>query len=345
MNVLFIIDHAPDYRESFFRSLSQHCNLTVLSHPCEPDGLSAPEKRVGYTYIEIPAKNIGPFKFANVSHLDPDSYDILCVALNPRHIWRAILFLKNKKLWKKWVWWGQIYGKSESILLQKMRLFLLHRSASILTYSKDISKKLKKDVPDTPVLSFNNTQAQISDFTTFKWPSAKKLRFIFVGRPQHRKRLDRIVTLAKRLPYTEWRLIGPEMEHFMTTNFGTLPENIECFGKTTGNELKEHFAWCHAVINPGHLGLLVSNAALHGRPVIIQKNEQHAPEIALAEESDQIFTDFDSPDEVDELFFQVQNDVQILIDSGRKLQEVAQESYSIEYMVKSHLDGFKYALQ
>jgi glycosyltransferase involved in cell wall biosynthesis len=345
MKVLFIIDHAPDYRESFFRGLSEHCDLTVFSHPCEPDGLTAPDHRKGYQYVEVPIHRKGPF-FLLADKTTPafSEYDVLCVDFNPRHLWRIRYFLQNKSQWNKWVWWGHIYGKSNNYILEKVRLFVLKRSVSVLAYSETIAEHLKIKLKDTPVISINNTQVKKSDFINLSWPSFDQLKFIFVGRPQERKRLDRIVKLAEWHPLISWRLIGPDMEEFMQNHFGELPDNIECFGKTTGDELTSHFEWCHAVANPGHMGLLVSNAAKHGRPVIVQENERHAPEIILAQEAEQPFINFDSKSITEAFFSNLLAKPKILKEAGQRLQATAKQSYTIENMVEKHLEGFRYAI-
>lgn len=337
-----MIDNAPDYRESFFRLLATKCNLTVIAHPCEVDLLTSPKKREGYEYIEIPLKDIGPFRYIkDPLPVDLDFFDVLCIAYNPRHIWRQILFFKNRSHWNKWIWWGHVYGRSNSNLLARFRRYILKRGQLTLVYSKNISKKLKKELPNKPIISFNNTQSSKSEFKELKWPETNEPHFIFVGRPQVRKRLDRIIEIAENYPDTKWRLIGPDMEDFLIKKNGELPQNITCFGKTVGEDLIEHFKWCHAVINPGHLGLLISNAALHGRPVIIEKNEIHAPEVALAEESKQFFIDFTSDSEIKSMISMTKKNVQSLRKAADRLQQLAYNKYTIEHMVDKHIHSFK----
>jgi len=343
MNVLFLIDHAPDYREEFFRCLGEKCNLTVVSHPCEPDGLSNPFKRINYHYIELQNFKIGPFLYANLSHVHLSDYDVICADLNPRHFWRFLLFLKDRSNRKKWIWWGHIYGRSNNVILNFMRRQFLIRSAAILAYSKSIANRARTEAGNVPVLSINNSQTKKEDFLVLEWPDSEDLHFIFVGRPQKRKRLDRILRLAESFPNTKWRLIGPDMYEFIHKNFDKIPNNIECFGKTTGPDLEKHFSWCHAVVNPGHLGLLVSNAALHGRPVLIQKNENHAPEIALAEDSNQLFLDFDNIVETEIFFTDLRNDYSVLKEAAQRLQKTAKSEYTIEHMVEKHMEAFKIA--
>jgi len=94
-------------------------------------------------------------------------------------------------------------------------------------------------------------------------------------------------------------------------------------------------------LNPGHLGLLISNAALHGRPVLIQKNENHAPEIALAEDSNQISLDFDDLKETGAFFNDLNKDINILQEAAMRLQITAKEQYTVEHMVEKHMDAFK----
>ena len=209
MNVLFIVDHAPDYREEFFRCLGKECNLTVLSHPCDEEGLSAPSIRKNYRYIELPTTKRGPFFFLKSRMAAISEYDIFCVDFNPRHLWRISFFLKNKSMWNRWLWWGHIYGRSNNRVLKFIRKQVLKRSAGILTYSKSIARRVENEINDIPVISINNSQSKKEDFITPDWPETKNLHFIFVGRPQERKRLDRIINLAQIYPFTKWRLIGP----------------------------------------------------------------------------------------------------------------------------------------
>lgn len=342
MKVLFVVDHAPDYREPFFRSLATKCNLTVLSHPCEPDQLIPPNERDGYKYIEIPLKDTGPFRYIEKAiPVDLDSFDVLCIDFNPRQIWRSVLFFRNRAYWNKWIWWGHVYGRSDSNLLGWIRRFILKRGALILVYSRKISEKLKSELPNKQIVSFNNAQSFKSDFKKLDWPKTNQPHFIFVGRPQARKKLDRIVEIAKKYPNTRWRLIGPDMEDFLISKVGDLPDNITCYGKTVGEDLIEHFKWCHAVINPGHLGLLISNAALHGRPVIVEKNEIHAPEVALAEESEQFFIDFTSDRDIEMILKMVEKNQSPLKNAAKRLQKIAYNDYTFEHMVEKHIQSFE----
>jgi len=341
MKVLFIVDHAPDYREAFFQSLAKHCNLTVLSHPCKPDGLTPPESRNGYNYIEMPLRDIGPFRYIKSSiPVSLDSFDVLCIDFNPRQIWRSVLFLKNKEYWNKWIWWGHVYGRSSNKILEWFRRFILEKAQLVLVYSRKISNELKKELPDTPIVSFNNSQSFKSDFIDLQFPKDDQPHFIFVGRPQPRKRLDRILKIAKEYPSTQWRLIGPGMKEYMLKNYGDVPKNIQCFGKTTGEDLIPHFEWCHAVVNPGHLGLLISNAAIHGRPVIIQKNTKHAPEVALAHESNQIFIDFDNKEDVERIVSMASGHANTLKEAAKRLKNIAISDYTFENMVEKHMYSF-----
>src|SRR5699024_5315705 len=99
IKVLFLIDHAPNYREEFLRGLGSKCNLIVVSQPCEKDNLISPEKRENYMYIEL-KKTYGDkirlnFEFDKIiKDIEPD---IICVALNLRHPIRIFDFFRNHK--------------------------------------------------------------------------------------------------------------------------------------------------------------------------------------------------------------------------------------------------------
>jgi glycosyltransferase involved in cell wall biosynthesis len=130
------------------------------------------------------------------------------------------------------------------------------------------------------------------------------------------------------------------MKEFMEQAVGSAGPRVEYFGAAQGAALAEHFAWCDVVASPGHIGLLAVNAAQHGRPLVIQDNVVHAPEVIVAREAGQVFIDFECEDRVDALIERIKNDRQWLADLGKELQRVGVEGYTIEHMVARHVEVF-----
>lgn len=337
MKVVLLLDHAPDYRESFLRELSLNCTLTVIAHPCERDNLSNPAERVGYQYYEITKTWGEKIRWNNqhqniIKNINPD---LICVALNLRYPLRFITFLFSRTLQSKWIWWGQIFGRNDNSMLVKLKKHFISNSKATLVYSDDI--KVKLGLPG--VTSFDNSQFSKKDYVPLENKHSQKLKCLFVGRPQARKKLDLLFLLANRKKNISIKIVGPGVPSFFAHQ--KLPENIELFPEAHGEQLLNHFEWSNIVVNPGHAGLLVMNAACHKRPIIINSNVQHAPEIILAREAGQYFVNFDDTSQVDELFDRLAQNPSEIEAMGEKIFEVAREKYTIEQMALKHMKVFK----
>jgi len=345
--VLLIIDHAPDYREAFFRELGRIVALTVVAQPCEPDGLASPDERKGYTYLEIPSfKFMGFFWQPGLRGLVRNkTWDIVCVGINVRQLCRIFAFISLPEFHSRWVWRGHIFGKTKSKLLDYFRGLLLGRAAACLAYSEAQSIRVKH-LFGIEAVSFNNTEVKANEFRTGHFPKrtgvdAGDLRLLFVGRDQPRKKLERLITLAARRQDISVRLVGPGMEARDVPANLINSRRIEIFGKTSGEDLNPHFDWADLVVSPGHVGLLVMNAARHGKGIAIDANSHHAPEYWLAKEAGQPFVAFGDSAQEDQFFENIFANRRILQNWGEELQRVAKSKYTIEYMSAIHAQVFR----
>lgn len=335
--MLLHLDHAPDYREAFLRELSEIYSLYVVAHPCENDGLKGPLVRKGYTYIELKNTFGNSLRFnfqlsKIIRQVDPN---VICVALNIRYPVRLLAFLFSFKLHKKWIWWGQIYGKNESALLERIKKSLIRMSAGVLVYTDDIVSKL--NLPN--VHSFDNSQFSEFDFVPLENKfTDSTIKCLFVGRPQKRKRLEILLQIANSKKNVLFRLVGPGMEEYFKNSI--LPSNVELYPAASGNELRQHFKWSNLVVNPGHVGLLVMNAACHNRPIVIDSEVAHAPEVILANETDQYFIDFLNMNELDDFFTSLIAKPDKVISKGNQLYNYAINKYTIEKMTRKHSQMF-----
>ncbi|MDA3947660.1 MAG: hypothetical protein PF508_00405, partial [Spirochaeta sp.] len=288
--ILMILNNAPDYREPFLRELSREVDLMVVARPCEPDGLVAPAERIGYSYVEIPARRgLGVVWQPGLGEVvTAGEWDVICSSINMRDIGRIRLFRRTPQLHDRWVWWGHIFGKTPLPGLARLRRSLLLRSAGALVFSDVIATEVRERY-GIPVKSFNNTQVLKADFRAPVYlsdgaddhPDLGAVRLLFVGRYQPRKRLERLVALAGRRQDVQVRLVGPGMDAL------TIPEELKrsggvaTFGRTVGDALNGHFDWADLVANPGHVGLLVMNTAQHGKGIVVDSSSDHAPEYWL----------------------------------------------------------------
>ncbi|MGM0926532.1 MAG: hypothetical protein ACQEXC_08905 [Pseudomonadota bacterium] len=324
------------------RELARQCELTVVAQPCEPDMLSAPCSREIYQYIEMPATSYYGLRWQSGLYelLGKHEWDVVCLDINMRHIVRIVSFFRYFRLRKKWIWRGQIFGRSNSSFLNYLRSYMIRKTKVCLVYSEPIAKKVKSEWGGDAI-SFNNTEVAKSEFRNGNYGFNRKvLNVLFVGRCQARKKLDRIVGLCERKPEVYLRLVGPGMENIDIPYFLESEGRVSRFGKTSGRDLDVHFDWADLVINPGHLGLLAMNSARHGKGIVVDSSSSHAPEFWLAKEAEQPFIDFSNSDVVDEFIDYVFETPGVIEEWGKRLQSVAREKYTIEYMAKAHISAF-----
>jgi len=341
MKVLMLLNHAPDYREPFLRELGKKIDLMVVAQPCKPDGLASPDNRRGYEYIEIdPIKFFGLLWQPGLGCLFREkTWDVVCVSANLRHISRIYLFLVHSDCRDKWVWWGHIFGRSKSKILSMLRTYIIRKSACCLVHGKSIAIQLIEE-HGVKALSFNNTEIRKSEFRPGKFEEHLELRLLFVGRCQPRKQLERLIELVEKRRNVQVRLIGPGMEKLFIPSDLLDSGRIELFGRTVGRELGFHFDWADLVANPGHVGLLVMNAARHGKGIVIDSGSEHGPEFYLAKEARQPFISFGDKDEVDRFIDHVHKNPSLLEQWGKALQAKAKEEYTIESMAEVHVKVF-----
>jgi len=331
--ILYLITHAPNYRDKFFQELGKYVDLTVAAYPGAGSNLQDPSERVGYKYISLrPMKFMG-FHFNPKEYfLANGDYDIIIIGFVIRHPFRIMnIFRRNKRTIPA----GLIYGKSESKFLASIRKFLLNRSEGVLVYSNMVRNKLKKEIK-SPVRVFNNTSFYENEITPLHGsPVKNNLNIIWVGRYQERKKIKRLYELAKIEKRVDIRLIGPGIKDAFKSY--SIPSNFKIFDATYNDGLIDHFRWSHAVMNPGHAGLLVMSAGKFGRPIIVDCNSAHAPEIQMAKDANQDFIDFSCLNKVTQYIDYIFDHPGYLEMKGIELAEVMKKKYTIENMVSQYL--------
>lgn len=337
-----ILEHAPDYRESFLRELGKHVRLTVVAQPCQPSGLVPPVEREGYHYVELPVRKFRGFVYQPELReaVRSSDWDVICAGFNVRHISRMALFLRSPELHRRWIWWGHIVGRARSWASHVVRRSLLTRASACLTYTEPQAELVTR-LYGVPAYSFNNSEVSVTEFRRAHFDMHEELRFLFVGRNQPRKRLERLVQLARRWDDIHVRFVGSGMETLQVPDDLRKSGRVGTFGHTRGDALNAHFDWADLVVNPGHVGLLVMTAARYGKGIAIDSESDHAPEYWLAKSANQPFLSFGDLSEVEAFLNDLRRDRDRLRRWGTELQKVAMEKYTIEHMVRVHLEVFQ----
>lgn len=344
MRVLLVIDSAPDYRETFLRSLGSVVDLDVFGRRCDEVGLVPPDVREGYRYRDVAVTQIGPLAFQPQLNgaLASGGWDLVCCDLNLRYPSRIGLYRQARREGIPFVWRGQVFGNNDNAVILALKKRLLGGADGILVYSLPIADRVREQF-GLEAVSYNNTEVSAAEFREGVFRPSSELKVLFVGRYQKRKHLERLLSAVERNSWLSARFIGPGMEVLRERTSPAMAERATMEGYLVGAELNAHFDWADIVVSPGHVGLLVMNAARHGKGIVIDSGSTHAPEYFLAQQAGQPFVDFSSPPVVDGFLHALWNDRKRVQELGRDLQAVARREYTVEYMTSRHLEVFKSA--
>jgi len=344
--ILFVLNHAPHYRELFLRKFGEQVNLTVFAKPCSSANLIEPQNRKNYKYFESFSNHLFSKIGFQVNFLEwkllRKSWDKVILSWDLHHIFRYLFFIftGNKK---NIFWMGHIYGSSNSKLIKFTRKYFLNHSGGVLTYSNEIVEKLKVDGINAPLFSFNNSEVSISDIHACPFDFIQnKIKLLYVGRFQKRKRLERLIQLAKINPNVIIHIAGNGVKELLNIypEIESIP-NVELFGEILNDELKKQMEWCDMIVNPGHLGLLVVNGARFGRPILVDNSSQHAPEVIVAKEAEQFFVDWTDIKAVDNLVEKLIENRELIQEASQRIVEIVKLKYTVEYMVQIYVRAIK----
>jgi glycosyltransferase involved in cell wall biosynthesis len=337
IKVAYILNNAPNYRDVLLQELGKFVELTVFSFSGTAANLKDPVKRIGYEYVELSQRLILgiSFQLKEFTALSGD-YDVIILGFDIHRPFRFLNLLRKKRI----IFSGLIYGRNEeSFITRFARRRILPIAEGVLVYSDMIKEKLSKEI-SKPILSFNNTSFSEKDIQILPFDfSDNVLNLIWVGRYQKRKKLERLVNLARRNSKVNLRLIGPGIKENIQLN--NEDNNIKLYSELYGDDLIQHFEWSHAIFNTGHAGLMVMNSARFGRPIFIDNDSYHAPEIQLAKDASQVFLDFGNEEEVRELVEKCITNRDFLIEQGKILANVMKEKFTVEYMAQQYLKAIK----
>jgi len=330
--VLYLINYAPNYRDKFLSELGKHVDLTVTSYVGKEANLKDPEERIGYKYIPLVRKmffkinfNLKEFTLAN------GNFDVIIVGYTLWNPFRMINLLRRNK---RVICEGMIFGSNNNFVIKLLRKIFVNLGEGILVYSEIVKQRLIHET-NKPIIVFNNSSYSKSEITPLPFDSiSNQLNILWVGRFQKRKKIERLYNLAKKDKRVNVCLIGDGIKEFFK-EYEQL-ENFLILEASYEKDLFKHFEWCHAIFNPGHVGLLVMNAARFGRPIIIDSYSYHAPEIQLAKDANQDFIDFSDINKVIEYIDHLFENPDILEENAKQLCAKMQ-NYTIEYMVQQYL--------
>ena len=344
-NMLLIMQNLPHYREGFIKCLSQLTGLEIWARPCIAyDHLDPCSKEFDdrvqvreWTGIRLLSRVGFHVSFAEFFRI-LTYRGAVCIAWDPHFPLRHLAFWLRRLFNRQVTWWGCQLGRSHSRMLAAYRRIAINSSCGTLVYSEDAKERLiRQGVAPSKLRVFNNTLFSREDMRELPLQHKPYLTVGFIGRYQSRKKVERLLDLAKRLPFIRVFLAGPGMET-LADKVGQLElaarVNLQSGHFPARPVQYEELEAVDLFVSPGHLGLMVLSAGCVGRPIIVDSSSDHAPEVAAAMEANQIFVDFSDERAVDSLFQDLAADRSRIRKLGHALFQVCHDRYHVDFMAR-----------
>jgi glycosyltransferase involved in cell wall biosynthesis len=218
--------------------------------------------------------------------------DAVVLELNPRIISGWLLIVVRKLLGKRTLLYGHAWprrGKNETS--DRIRNLLRRLGDAIIVYTESEATELREKMPNKRIIAAPNAlyskRVMGADPDPYK---AKNL--ICVGRLVPHKKpmllLEAFASVIDRLP-TDCALIFAGVGPLRTDlearrrELG-LERRVAFKGHVPDYDLRELYAESIASVSPGYVGLSITQSFSFGVPMIIARDEPHAPEIEAAAE-------------------------------------------------------------
>ncbi len=283
----------PGYRVPFFQRLAAYCSrLTVVAGMPRPEETIAPAAGLdGVEWLRLENRHIGggALYFCTqprlLSHLMSSPPDALVLEANPRYLtnWRARTWARTTGI--PVLGWGLGAEPSGRVTGWIWRQFL-HGFDGMIAYSSRGADAYRHfGVPEDRVSLVLNAVGSVPDTP----PSgesgvADRLRVLYVGRLQRRKRLDTLLRACAALAQPPALTIvgdGPERASLESLAANILPD-VRFTGHLEGHELEGAFGHADLFVLPGTGGLAVQQAMAHGLPVVVGEGDGTADDLVRA---------------------------------------------------------------
>ena len=344
MNKLILIQVvAPDYRSKFFGQLEKDLGSAFRLYAGEHYFQKTIKSDLKINKLRI--TNSFFFKrrllFQYGSHWrELFKKNIIVIGLNPRIISNWIFLVLRKPLGLKTYVWGHAWPRKGPNSNTACIRHLMQRFASgTITYSEAQRKDLLAKYPKLRVLSAPNALYSHNEMGVFERPTDEVKNIIYVGRLVAAKKPLFLVKAFHKLLDLDTNLIivgdGPErkkIDEYVETH------NLESRVQLTGHinnfdKLKQLYATSLVSVSPGYVGLSITQSFAFGVPMLISRNENHAPEIEAAKEgSNAIFFQADNQNnfclKVEEIF----KLKKVFLEKRKKIAIECKKHYTTEKM-------------
>ena len=265
----------------------------------------------------------------------------LILEMNPRIISNWLILLSRKMLGRKTVLWGHAwpragrYSKSDNL-----RNVLRELGSCIIVYTESQRLELEQRMPGKLIIAAPNSLYRKSDMYSLK---GKRENFIYVGRLVASKKPQLLISGFSRFvemtPNFSGRLIivgeGPEKADLLELckELG-ISDKVSFEGHISELEiLRDYYANSICSVSPGYVGLSITQSFSFGVPILISKDEPHAPEIEAAiDGSNCMFFNTDDSDDLAKKLAIFYSNLNEWESKKKDILEHCKLNYSVEHM-------------
>ncbi len=344
---------APDYRKKFYAELSKRYpkTYTLLA------GNSLAEESVKTDY-SIPQINkiTNHYLLNRKALVQFDSFwtalkaPYLVIELTPRTITNWALLILRKFLGKKTALWGHAWPRAgQNAKTDKLRNIMRSLGDKIILYTQTQVNELKTIMPDSDIVYAANAIYYKDEMHPLDSNAPLGNHIIYVGR-LHEAKKPRLAIQAFALAYphlnpdsrlifvgsgdTEMALMKKTAEDLNISDKVIFKVHI-----SDHETLKQLYHESFVSVSPGYVGLSITQSFGFGVPIIIGRDEPHAPEVECAIEGENCaFFASDNVQDFADTLIQFYTDKEKWSAKKASLAEYAREKYSVEKMVEPFLE-------
>jgi len=343
----------PSYRAAFFEMLAKACSggLCIFAgNPLPKEGIEPVDNLQIATLVH--AKNMNLLDPSSsmymcwqngfIHWLEDWQPDVLIVEANPRYpvTRKAIAWMHRRG--RAVIGWGlgapKIHG-GLAYLRKRERSSFLHSLDALIAYSSlGAEQYLQLGIPQDRVTVAMNA---VDPAPTHPAPDKPvmingKATVLFIGRLQHRKRLDLLIHACASLPQDIKPHIvvvgdGPARQQFENLAHQIYP-NVEFVGAKHGIELEPFFSQADLFVLPGSGGLAIQQAMAHGLPIVVAHGDGTQNDLVRIDNGWQVPSD--NLTELGNILRQALSDPTQLRRMGSASYRIVTEEINLEKMVE-----------
>jgi glycosyltransferase involved in cell wall biosynthesis len=272
----------------------------------------------------------------------------LIMDLNPRVLNVWIVILLRRLVGRKSIVWGHAWPRSgPDSSSDKIRACLRNLAGSVIVYTETQAVDLRAKYPKLNVVAAPNalySKAEIYDSKLVPRNPDEVQDIIYVGRLVAEKKprllLDAFAAVISDLPPTS-RLVfvgaGPEMGELKRAACAMgIHERVVFAGHVAGRrQLLPLYKRSLVSVSAGYVGLSITQSFSFGLPMLISRDEPHAPEIEAAVENENcVFFETDSVESLGNKLKQLFAQKSVWLGRYEAILSDCAERYSVEVMAE-----------